>query len=132
MSTLSERRYLGSARPRFLAETSAEEDRRKAQTAINAHVWSYQLWLDAGADKLDILDQVRGDLDIASNIDGRILAELDEVGAHDGISLDVSGLEALAERLEAETTIQVRLISSNAAAERLADAAARGVESTED
>ncbi len=40
--------------------------RGKAHTAIASRVWGYQVMLDIGCDKLDVLEQVSGDIDIFS------------------------------------------------------------------
>jgi hypothetical protein len=79
--------------------------RGKAHTAIASRVWGYQVMLDLGCDKLDIIDQINGDLDIFRDLDGRLRRALDELGLLRDEELDLSGLEALKGRLDAETTI---------------------------
>ncbi len=50
--------------------------RGKAHTAIASRVWGYQVMLDLGCDKLDIIDQINGDLDIFRDLDGRLHAAI--------------------------------------------------------
>lgn len=95
---------------RSLILSNDAEMRRIAQSAITARVWSYSLMLDAGADKLDVLDQVRGDIDIFSNISGKLAKALDDVNALRDEALDLSGLEALNAQLEAETSTRLTLV----------------------
>lgn len=84
--------------------------RGKAHTAIASRVWGYLVMLDVGCDKLDVLDQVNGDIDIFSSLDGELRRKLDELGFLRDQHIDLSGLEALKAKLEAETSTRLRLV----------------------
>jgi hypothetical protein len=84
--------------------------RGRAHTAIASRVWGYQVMLDLGCDKLDIIDQINGDLDIFRDLDGRLRRDLDELGLLRDEELDLSGLEALKGRLDAETSTRARMV----------------------
>lgn len=100
----------GSAGRVTLALDQDATDRQSIQTAINGAVWLYQLLLAAGADRLDVLDQLNGLRDIASNRDGQMRDALDELGLYRDQTIDLSGLDALRARLDAETSTRARMV----------------------
>lgn len=81
-----------------LAARGRQADPRSpsAQIAVNGLCWAYQLMIDRGADRLDVLRLTSDAIDVAETMND--------------LPLDLSGLEALKAKLEAETSVRVRMV----------------------
>lgn len=110
MDTITDRDLGGSAGRVTHALDEDMAARNKAQMGAAGLVWSLNLLLAAGADKLDVIDVANAAIDTMANLNGKLRDALDDIGLLRDEQLDLSPLESLRDRLVAETSLRVKMM----------------------